>query len=81
MRVRERDVPYNTPEWKEIIRKKRKHAKRYKRFQIQDSLKDMRYWRNIATRLRRRAIKSYWRIKAHNLKENPRSFKNPFRLL
>ena len=35
MRVKERDVPYITPEWKEVIRKKRKYAKRYKRLQTQ----------------------------------------------
>ena len=44
----------------------------------QESLDEMRYWRNIATRLRRRAIKNYWRTKAVNLKENSRSFYKPF---
>ena len=78
MRVRERDVPYITPEWKEVIRKKSKYAKRYKRLQTQESLDEMRYWRNTATRLRRRTIKNYWRTKAVNLKENSRSFYKAF---
>ena len=34
----------------------------------------MRKWRNIATRLRRNAIKQYWKNKSDDLKENPRSF-------
>lgn len=78
MRVREKDAPYITAEWKEAIRKKRKFAKRHKRLQTEESLEKMRYWRNTATRLRRRAIKNYWRAKADDLKENPRSFYKAF---
>ena len=31
MRVREKDVPYMTLEWKKAIRKKRRYAKQYAR--------------------------------------------------
>lgn len=78
MRVRERDVPYITPEWKDAMRKKRKYAKRYERLQTQESLDKMRYWRNIVTRLRRRAIKNYWRTKADRPTEKSKSFHNVF---
>jgi len=33
----------------------------------------MKTWRNIATRLRRRAIKEYWTKKADDLKTNPKN--------
>ena len=78
MRVREKDVPYITTEWKQAIRKKRKFAKRHKKLQTEESLAEMRKWRNAATRIRRRAIKKYWREKAEELKGNPRSFYNTF---
>ena len=35
-------------------------------------------WGNTATRLRRRAIKNYWRTKADNLIENCKSLHNAF---
>ena len=38
----------------------------------------MRKWRNIAARIRRKAIKNYWRNKADDLKANPRSFFKTF---
>ena len=78
MRVREKDVPYITTEWKQAIRKKRKSAKRHKKLQTEESLNEMRKWRNAATRIRRKAIKNYWREKADDLKANPRSFFNTF---
>ena len=63
MRVRERDAPYITREWKEAIRNKRKYAKHHKKLQTEESGQMMRKWRNIASHLRRNAIKQYWREK------------------
>ena len=57
MRVREKDVPYITAEWKQAIRKKRKFAKRHKILQTEERLAEMRKWINAATRIRRRAIR------------------------
>lgn len=78
MRVRERDVPYITREWKEAIRKKRKFAKKHRKLKTEESFQQMKHWRNESTRLRRRAIKNYWREKATDLKDNPRSFYKTF---
>ncbi|CAB4042704.1 Hypothetical predicted protein, partial [Paramuricea clavata] len=78
MRVRAKDVPYITAEWKQAIRKKRKFAKRHKKLQTEESLAELRKWRNAATRIRRRAIRKYWREKAEDLKTNPRNFFNAF---
>ena len=39
----------------------------------------MKTWRNTATRLRRRAIKEYWREKAYDLKINPKNFYSFFK--
>ena len=78
MRVREKDVPYITAEWKQAIRMKRKFAKRHKKLQTEESLAEMRKWRNAATRIRRRAIRKYWREKAEDLKINPSKFYKAF---
>ena len=78
MRVRERDAPYMNRGWKEAIRKKRKYAKRHNKLRTEESGQQIRKWRNIATRLRRNAIKQYWRDKSADLKDDPRSFYKTF---
>ena len=78
MRVREKDVPYITTEWKNAIRKKRKFARKFIKNPTQENLELRNKWRNEATRCRRRAIKMYWKEKADNLKTNPREFYNTF---
>lgn len=60
MRVRAKDVPYMTNEWKKAIREKRKYAKRYAKNPTPENLKLKNFWRNNATKLQRRAIKDYW---------------------
>ena len=79
MRVRAKDVPYMTLEWKKAIRKKRRYAKRYARNPTEENRELIKTWRNIATRLRRRAIKEYWNKKADDLKTNPKNFYNVFK--
>lgn len=78
MRVRESDAPYLTREWKVAIRMKRKYSKRHTKLQTEESDQLRRKWRNRATRLRRNAIKQYWRDKSDDLKTNPRSFFKTF---
>ena len=74
MRVRAKDVPYMTLKWKKAITKKRRHAKRYARNPTEENQELMKTSRNIATRLRQRAIKEYWDKKADDLKTNPKNF-------
>ena len=78
MRVRERDEPYMTSEWKEAIRTKRKYAKLHSRYQTEESGELMRKWRNNATRIRRKAIKQYRRERSEDRRTNPRSFFRTF---
>ena len=59
MRVREKDAPYITREWKEAIRQN-KYAKGYKILQIEESREEMKDWRNNATHQRRKSIRSYY---------------------
>ena len=68
MRVREKDAPYMTIAWKKAIRKKRKYAKLHKKHPTQENEQLMKKWRSTATRLRRSAIKSYWRERSAELK-------------
>ena len=63
LRVRSRDVEYMTPEWKTAIRMKRKYTKKFAKDPPQGNLINNNTWRNTATKLRRRAIKEYWKTK------------------
>ena len=79
MRVREKDVPYMTLEWKKAIRKKRRYAKQYAREKNEENKELRNKWRNSATRERRLAIKAYWEKLSEELKSKPREFFNAFR--
>eukprot|EP00794_Sanderia_malayensis_P003961 gene3961-4511_t len=79
MRVRERDVPSMTTEWKKAIRKKRKYAREFSKNRSDENLALKRKWRNEATRQRRKAIKEYWDKKALDLKSNPGAFFKVFK--
>ena len=70
-----------TLEWKKKqLEKKRRYAKRYLRNPIEENGDLMKTCRkNTATRLRRRAIKEYWREKADDLKTNPKNFYSVFK--
>ena len=78
MRVRDKDVPYMTNEWKRAIKNKRKYAKMYARNRSPETWELKRKWRNIATRERRKAIKDYWAQKSSELKTRPRDFFKTF---
>lgn len=61
MRVRDKDVPFMTPEWKRAIRAKRKATSKYLKNKTPENWELRRKSRNEATKQRRIAIKEYWR--------------------
>ena len=72
MRVKKNDVPYMNTEWKAVIRKKRKFAKKFSKDRTTESWELMKTLRNRATRLRRKAIKDYWNGVSGKLDKNPK---------
>ena len=77
-RVRANDVPYMTPDWKKVIRKKRLFAKLYAKNKTEENFKLKKKYRNLATKERRKAIKQFWKMKSEKIRENPRDFFNTF---
>ena len=78
--VRDQDVPHMTLEWKEAIRARRRAARLYRKTNAPDDWVKLKKLRNEATRLRRKAIKSYWKAKVENLKIKPQDFYKTFLL-
>jgi len=78
-RVRRNDVPYMNVEWKEAIRKKRKHAKNFSKNPTQENYVLKNKWRNIVTKCRRKAIKEYWRRKTDGFNANLAEFYKTFK--
>ena len=76
MRVRQKDVPYMTDDWKMAIRKKKEICKLFAQNRTQENWELKRKWRNLATKERRRAIKVYWAQKSDELRRRPRDFYN-----
>ncbi|PFX31704.1 Retrovirus-related Pol polyprotein [Stylophora pistillata] len=79
MKVRARDVPYMNCNWKKAIRMKKRYAKKYTACPTEDNLKQMKKWRNEATKLRRKAMKEYWKRKAEDFRTKPREFYKAFK--
>ena len=79
MRVRDKDVPFMTPEWKRAIRAKRKATSKYLKNKTPENWELRRKSRNEATKQRRIAIKEYWRKKSEDLKNNPKAFFKTFK--
>ena len=77
MRVRDQDVPYMNSEWKGAIRARRRAARRYRRTNAPEDLINLKKFRNEATRLRRKAIKSYWKKKLRISRINHKTFIKP----
>lgn len=67
-----------TTEWKRAIRQKKKAAKHYGRNRDAEAWQTMRKLRNEATRLRRKAVREYWRKKADDLRTKPQLFYKTF---
>ena len=75
MRVRDKDVPYMTSEWKSASNSSRRKANaKYLKNKTPVTWELMRKTRNETTKQRRIAIKNYWETKAADLKSNPRDF-------
>ena len=79
MRVRGKDVPYMTNQWKSAIRAKRKANDKYLRKKTPENWEFRRKARNEATKQRRIAIKQYWDKKSNDLKNNPKAFFKTFK--
>ena len=61
MRVRDKDIPYMTEEWKEAIKNKRKHAQVFARRHMLKT-----------GHSKRRAIEAYWATKWEEPKQKPK---------
>lgn len=71
---RQKDVPYMTEEWKMAIRNKRKFVQLFAQNRTLENWELKRKWRKLATKERRRAIKSHWAQKPDELSKRPRDF-------
>ena len=78
MRVRAQDVPYMTKEWKGAIRAKRRAARKYLTEQTSENWEARWITRSEATRLWRKAIRTYWKEQASKLKCNLSEFYKTF---
>ena len=78
-RVREKDLPYMTMEWKKAIRNKRKYAVQFAKNRTQENFELKKKYRNIASKERRKAISAYWHKKSEELHSNPSAFYNTFK--
>lgn len=77
-RVRPQDVPYMSHEWKNAIRAKRRAARKYQKEQTRENWENKRKLRNEATRLRRKAIREYWKTQSTLLQSKPSQFYKTF---
>ena len=78
-RVREKGFPYMTAEWKTAIRKKKKYAVQFAKNPTQENFELKKKYRNLATKERRKAIRTYWHIKAEEMNSKPSSFYSTFK--
>ena len=67
-----------TKEWKGAIRAKRRAARKYLKERTSENWEARRIARNEATRLRRKAIRTYWKEQATKLKCKPSEFYKTF---
>ena len=62
--MREKDIPYMTAERKQAIRNKRRYEVQFAKNLTSENIELKRKYRDIWTRKRRRAIKTYWHKKS-----------------
>ena len=74
MRVREKDVPYMTNQWKSAVGAKCKANNKYLRNKTPENWEFWSKARNEATKQRRIVIKQYWYKKSNDLIYNPKVF-------
>ena len=63
-----------TQEWKEAIKKKRKHAELFGRKRTVEKFELKRKWRNIATSCWCKDIRQYWSPVSMELGKKPRKY-------
>ena len=74
-RVRGKEIPYMTPEWKKAIRDKRKFVIKFAKERTEENFAlNLKKYRNIATRERRKAIRAYWHTKSNESNTRPGAF-------
>lgn len=78
-RVRGKDIPYMTPEWKKAIRDTRKFSIKFAKERTEGNFALKKKYRNIATRERRKAIRAYWQTKSDELNTRPGAFYDTFK--
>lgn len=78
IKVRKRDVPYMTSEWKKAIQKKGMYAKEFSKNKTKENMELTKTWCNRPTQLRRKAINEYWNAISADMNNDPRKFYNTF---
>ena len=63
----------------ETIRKKRKYSKIFAKNPTDENPQLKKKWRNVATKLKRRSLKQYWKSKIEEMNHNPREFYKVFK--
>lgn len=77
--MREQDIPYVTREWKNALKMKRKYVRMFAKDRTVENLELKRKDRNLATRERRKAIRTYWYKNAEKHKDRPDKFYDTFK--
>ena len=67
-----------TSAWKKAIRAKRRAARKYIKEKTKENWELRRQTRNEATRLRRKAVREYWKNQSTKLQDNPDHFYKAF---
>ena len=62
-------MEYMTPEWKTAIRVKRKYTEKFAKDSSRENLINKNKLRITATKLRRRAIREYWKFKTDSVRQ------------
>ncbi|XP_022808140.1 uncharacterized protein LOC111345128 [Stylophora pistillata] len=68
-----------TDQWKAAVRKKRKYSKMFAKNPTDENLQLNKKWRNVATNLRRRSLKQYWKSKTEEMNHNRWEFYKVFK--
>ena len=78
-KVRDKDTPYMTMEWKKAIRNKRKYAIKFAKDHTEENFELKKKYRNIANKERRKAVRAYWHMTSEELRDKPSEFYKTFK--
>ncbi|CAB4025980.1 Hypothetical predicted protein, partial [Paramuricea clavata] len=78
-KVREKDSPYMTIEWKKAIRNKRKYAIKFAKDRTKENFELKKKYRNIANKGRRKAVSAYCHKTSEDLRDKPSEFYKTFK--